>query len=152
HERRWETAASRLSRRRALGVDVDRVERLAGRHEQAVALGAAEADGAADLRESGAADQLPRWRSHRYPPGAHVAAGVARGPHVAVDIAAGPVRTTLHPVDHEVAEELHVGELVVGAHVEDVHLALAAGAGITGTLARADDVQLLVVGREDEPV
>src|SRR5439155_18088793 len=39
-----------------LRLDVDGVERLAGRHEQAVALGAAEADVAADLRQQHLAD------------------------------------------------------------------------------------------------
>src|SRR5262249_6893702 len=83
---------------------------------------------------------------------ADVAAGVGRDPDVAVDVAARAIRPALDAVDHEVAEELAVGQLVVAAHVEDVHVALAAGTGVAGTFAGADHVELLVVGREDEPV
>lgn len=45
-----------LSRGRSLGVDEDRIERLAGSHEQTVALGAAKASVSADLGETDASD------------------------------------------------------------------------------------------------
>src|SRR4029453_15102498 len=41
---------------------------------------------------------------------------------------------------------------VVAGDVEHVHVALAAGAGVARALARADDVELLVVVREAEAV
>src|SRR6266571_6067649 len=98
----------RLPGRRPLGAEVDRVERLAGGHEQAVALGAAEADVAADLREADASDELALRSPDGHAAVAHGAAGIARAPHVAVDVAAGAVRPALHPVDHEIAEQLLV--------------------------------------------
>src|SRR5262249_25157912 len=141
-----------LAGRRPLGVDVHRVQGLTGGHEQAVPLGPAEADVAADLREPDAPDQL----APRGPDGdaavADGAPGVARAPHVALDVTAGAVRAALHPVDHEVGELLVARQLVVGAHVEDEHLALAARPRVSGPLAGGDDVELLVVGREDEAV
>src|SRR5262245_48929843 len=48
----------RSASRHALGVDVERVERGAGRHEQAVSVGAAEAEVGAALRQIDASDQL----------------------------------------------------------------------------------------------
>src|SRR5439155_8996281 len=143
---------SRLSRAGALRGGVDRVERLARRHEQTVPLGTAEADVAADLRQPDATDELGLRRPYGHAAVAHAAAGVRRAPHVAVHVAARAVGAALDAVHHEVAEELAVGQLVVAAHVEHVHLALTAGAGIPGALAGADDVELLVVGREREPV
>src|SRR5262249_54687338 len=80
------------------------------------------------------------------------AARVAGAPQIALDVRTDAVRPALHAVDHEVAEELLVGQLVVGADVEHVHVALAARAGVAGAFARADHVELLVVGREAEPV
>src|SRR5258708_19660238 len=71
---------------------------------------------------------------------------------MAVDVTAPSVRPALHAVDHEVAEQLLIGQLVVGADIEYVHVALAARPAITWTFAGADDVELLVVGREHEPV
>src|SRR6266446_10279429 len=102
----------------ALGGGVDGVERLARGHEQAVALGAAEADVAAHLGQADAADQLAGRRPYRHAAIAHGAAGIAGGPDIAVDIAAHPVRPALHAVNHEIAEPLLIGELVVGADIE----------------------------------
>src|SRR5439155_1223454 len=95
----------------------------AGSHEQAVALGAAEADIAADLRETDAPDELALRGPDRHAAVAHGAAGIARAPQIAVDVAAHTVRPALHPIDHEVAEQLLVGELIVVADVEYVQLA-----------------------------
>src|SRR5262245_46139218 len=131
---------------------VQRVERLAGGHEEPVALGTAEAHVAADLRQTDAPDELALRRPDRHAAVTDVAAGVARAPDVAVDVAARAVRSTLHAIDHEVAEELSVRQLVVAPDVEHVHLALAARPGVAGPLAGADHVELLVVGREHEPV
>ena len=70
-------------------VHVEGVERLARRHEQAVALGPAEADVAADLGQADAADQLALRGPHRDAAVADGAAGVARDPEIAVDVGSG---------------------------------------------------------------
>src|SRR5476651_667554 len=136
----------------ALRVHVDRVDRLARRHEQPVALRSAEAEIAADLGKTDAADQL----ALRRPDGDAVvpdrAAGVARAPDVAVDVAAHAVGRALDAVDHEVREDAAVRHLVVAAHVENEHDPLAAGSRVARPLAGADDVDLLVVWRERDPV
>src|SRR3954470_19573157 len=129
-----------------------RVERLARRHEQAGALGAAEGDVAAYLRQADAAEQLAFRRPYRRAAVADGAAGIAGGPDIAVDVAAHAVRSALHTVNHALAEPLVVGELVVGADVEHEYFALAAGAGVAGSLAGRDDVELLEVRREAQPV
>src|SRR5437867_277830 len=77
-----------LTRGRPLGVDVDRVQRLAGGHEQPVPLGAAEADIPADLRDPDAPGELPFGRPDGHAAVADGAAGVARAPEVPVDVAA----------------------------------------------------------------
>src|SRR5689334_7953558 len=132
----------------ALGRGVERVERLAARHEQPVALGPAEADVAAHLGQPDAPDELALGRPDRHAAVANRPPGVAGGPDVAVHVAPDAVGSALDAIDHEVAEHLAVGRLVVGADVEDVHVALAARAGIAGPLAGAHDVELLVVWRE----
>src|SRR5215470_19238130 len=58
----------------------------------------------------------------------------------------------LTPSTMKVAEKLAVGELVVGTYVEHIHLAFAPRAGIAGALAGAHHIELLVVGREAQPV
>src|SRR5713226_7341717 len=141
-----------LTGRGALRRGVGRVERLARGHEQAIALGTTEAHVAADLGQPDAPDELALRRPHRHPAVAHAAAGVAGAPQIAIHIGAHAVRPALHAVHHEVAEELAVGELVVRAHVEGVHVALAAGTRVARALARTDHIELLVVRREAEPV
>src|SRR5439155_19845125 len=141
-----------LARSCALRRGIDGIERLARGHEQAVTLGAAEADVATHLRQTDTAEQLALRRPHRHAAITHRTSGVARTPDVAVDIAAYAVRPAFHAVDHEIAEPLVVAELVVGADVEHEHVALAARAGIAGSLAGRGDIQLLVVGREAEAV
>src|SRR5258708_7672834 len=137
---------------RALRGGIHRVERLARGHEQAVALGAAEADVAAHLGQADAADQLAGRIPHRHAVIADVAAGIARGPDIAIDVAAHAVRPAVHAVDDEVAEQLLIAELVVGADIEHMHIAFAARTGIARSLAGRNHVQLLVVRREREPV
>ena len=65
------------TRRGALRSRVNSVQRLTGRHEQEVALGAAEADIAADFGQPDAPDQLALRRPYRHAAVAHVAAGIA---------------------------------------------------------------------------
>src|SRR5262245_26249566 len=113
------------ARRGALDTDIQGVERLARRHEQAIALGSAEADVAADLGQADAADQLAFGIPNRDAAVADIAPGVARDPDVAVDVATQPVGPALDAVDHEVAEQLAVRDLVVGADGEGIDLALA---------------------------
>src|SRR5262249_18817191 len=145
----------RLRRRGSLRGDVEGVERLAPAHEEPVALGAAERDVRADLGEPDAPDELAFRRPDGHAAVAKPAAAgvtVAGDPHVALDVAARAVRAALDAVDHEIAEELLVRQLVVGADIEHVHVALATLVLVAGAAARADDVELLVVGREAEPV
>src|SRR5262245_55143364 len=144
--------SERLARPRALRSRVHGVERLACGHEQAVAFGAAEADVAADFRQTDAADQLAVRRPDRDTAVADGATGVAGCPEVAVDVAAQAVGAALHAVDHAIAEPLEVRELVVGADIRHEDFALAAGAGIARALASAGDVELLVVSREAEAI
>ena len=66
--------------------------------------------------------QLALRRPNRDAAVADSAAGIARAPHVAVDVGAHAVGTALHAVDHAIAEQLAVGELVVGPYVEDIDL------------------------------
>src|SRR2546421_8835901 len=104
--RRWRAKrAPLLSRPGALRAGVERVERLAGRHEQPVALGTAEADVAADLRQPDAADQLALGRPHGHATVADVAAGVGRAPEIAVDVAARAAGPALYAIHHEVVED-----------------------------------------------
>src|ERR1700741_3857406 len=81
-------------------------------------------------------------------------AGIAPDPYIAIDIASHAARSALHAaaVDHEVAEPLLVGQLVVGTDIEFVHVALAARAGIARPLAGAYDIKLLEVRRERKPI
>src|SRR2546422_1340831 len=141
--------------RRPLRVDVERIQRLARGHEEAVTLGTSEAEVAADLGQPDAADELAFRRPDGHAAVAERTAArraVARHPDVAVDVAASSVGAALDAVDHEVAEQLLIGQLVVGADVEHVHVALAAWSRVAWSWARADDVQLLVVGGEHEAV
>src|SRR5271170_4751033 len=83
-------ARTRSAADRALGVHIQRIERVAGRHEQAVALDAAEAEVGAALGERDLADPLAVRIEH------HDAVERRRGapaaPQVAVDVAAEAVR------------------------------------------------------------
>ena len=62
------------------------------------------------------------------------------------------VPPALHPINHEIGEELLIGELVVRPNIEDVYVAFAAGPGIARAGAGADHVELLVVKRKEQPV
>src|SRR3954470_1687641 len=143
---------NRSARSSALRRGIHGIERLARGHEQAVALGAAEGDVAAYFGQPDPADQFSIRRPYRDAAIADVAAGIAGSPEIAVDVAAHSVRSAFDAVHHEVAEPLLVRELVVGADIEHEYVALAAGAGVAGSLAGADHIQFLVIGREAEPV
>src|SRR5689334_11717918 len=101
--RRVATMSTALARRGALCRREHRVQRLARRHEQAIALRAAEAHVAADLRQANAADELALRGPYRDAAVADRATRVARAPQVAVDVGAHAVGTALHAIDHEVA-------------------------------------------------
>src|SRR5580692_9863144 len=83
-------AMTGLPAERALGIHIECVDRLARRHEQAVALQAAEADIGAALGQSDAADRLAiRRKDHDA-----VEFGIAHAPtapQIAVDVAAHAV-------------------------------------------------------------
>src|SRR5713226_3416648 len=128
------------SARRALRVDVERIERLAGRHEEAVPLAGAEAEIGAALGQGDAADRRPGGREDHHPVEALLAHAPA-GPEIAVDIAAEAVGGARTGIDEDAAlgELPAVGDDVVDAD-EPRH-----GAGF-------DDVHLLLVRREAEAV
>src|SRR5882724_1461091 len=101
----------RLRRRGALRRDVEGVQGLAPAHEQAVALGTAEADVGADLGKPDAADELALRRPDGHAAVAEPApagVAVAGDPHVALDVAARAVGAALDAVDHEIAEHFLV--------------------------------------------
>src|SRR5260221_913271 len=101
---------------RALRVDVERIERLAGGHEETVSLQAAEAEIGAALGQRDAADRLPRRREDHHPVET-VLAHAPAGPEIAVDVAAEPVRRSLPRVDEDPAlgQMLAVGDDVLHA-------------------------------------
>src|SRR5439155_2393119 len=117
-----------------------------------VPLRPAEAQVAAHLRKTDATDEPPVGRPHGDAAVADGPARVARAPHVAVHIAAHAVGRALHAVDREIGESLLVRQLAVASHVERKDFAFAARAGVARALSGADDVELLVVGREGDAV
>src|SRR6185436_11738590 len=139
----YRALANGSARSRALRGSIHSIERLARGHEQAVALGAAKGDVAADLGQPDAADQLAFRRPHRHTAISDGAAGIAGGPDIAIDIAAQAVGSALHAVDHAIAEPLVVRELVVGADIEHKDLALAARTSVARPFAGGGNVQLL---------
>src|SRR4029077_11570826 len=98
------------------------------------------------LGQADAADQLAFRRPHRDAAVADGAASVARGPQIAVDVAAHAIGPALHAVDHAVAEQLLVRDLVVRSDIEGIDLAFAARTGVARSLAGAHDIELLVIG------
>src|SRR5262245_12859864 len=122
-----------------LRVDVERIDRMAGRHEKPVALGAAEAEVGGALRQRDEADRLAAGIEHldAVELGAHAPAA----PQIAIDVDAETVRRLVALATDQFAA---VGEFgaVVG-HVELVDGARAAA---------FDDVKLRLVGRERETV
>src|SRR5258708_26092312 len=129
-----------LSRGRALRVHVQRVERLAGSHEEPVPLGPAKRDVRAGFRETNAAERLAFRIPHCHAAIADIGARVAAAPHISIDVDADAVGGASYAVNHEIGELLLVSNrLAVGAQIEAEH-----------DLA-ADDVDLLIVGPEADP-
>src|SRR6266699_3225213 len=87
---------------RALGVDVERIERPARGHEQAVALGPAEAKIGAAFRQADAADQLALGREHNDAVELRESHAPA-APQIAVDVAPSTVRPNMYGVDEHSA-------------------------------------------------
>src|SRR5262245_2711843 len=141
-----------LTRRGTLGRSIERIERLARRHEQAIALRPTKAHVAANLRDANAAQKLALRVPHRDAAVADGSAGIARTPQVAVDISADTIGAAFDAINHEVAEQPAIGELVVAADVEGVHLALAARARVPRALAGTHDIELFIVVREAQAV
>src|SRR5258706_14668962 len=107
-------ARTSLTTRHALRVDVERVHRGARRHEQAVAVEAAEADVGAALRQVDAADQL-RLAVEDVDAVERVRAHAPAHPEVAVDVGAKAVG---RPAGPGLQEDASLGEL--GAVVDQV--------------------------------
>ncbi len=130
-----------LSPQRALGVHIQRVDRLARGHEQAVALQAAEAEVGAALGQRDAADHDAIGRVDHHA----VELGVAHAPaapQIAVDVAAHAVRRAGARID----EHALVGDLVAARrHVIGKDLAVRHAAGF-------HDVEDLLVRRETQSV
>src|SRR5215212_4451698 len=133
----WPAPAS--ATRRALRVDVERIDRLARRHEQAVAATAAEADVGAALRQLDAADEgaVAVVDHHAVElVGAHAPAA----PEVPVDVDAEAVRGARAGVDeHALVLELPP------VHVEGEDQPVR-------RRARLDEVEDRLVGREGEAI
>src|SRR5499427_8377292 len=126
----------------ALRVDVKRVERMARGHEQPVAIAPAEADVGAAFRQIDVTDRLAG--GIEYPHAVEFGrAHAPAAPQVAVDIDPEAVgRAARAGVDQHLA----VADLgAVGRHVVGQDGAMRLG-------ARGHDIELLLVGREREPV
>ena len=108
-----------------LRVDVERVEPLAGGHEQPVAFRTTKAHIGGDLRQMDAADQLG-LRVHTVTPLYPTARPALLEHHKLPSTSQRVVRPALHPINHEIGEELLIGELVVRPNIEDVYFAFAA--------------------------
>ena len=96
--------AAPLSARRALSLDIQRIDRLARRHEQPVPLHAAEADIGAAFRQQDAADQLAVGGEYRDAVLA-LAAGEA-APDIALGVAADAVRLARRREEHPAVHRL----------------------------------------------
>ena len=104
------------------------------------------------FRQPDASNQLALRRPYRHAAVTDGTAGVARGPDISVDIAAHAVGTAFHPVNHTIGEELLVGHLVVWTDIKHVDLTLTAWTSVAWSFARADDIEFLLVGRQQNPV
>src|SRR5262249_35934660 len=143
-DRYWQARSDRLRPSAAGGtlrVDVERIERLACRHEQAVAVDPARADVGGAVGQRDAADWLAVGREYRdavefsrpHSPAA---------PQVAVDVTTHAVGRTRAGVD----VHAFVGELAPAVdHIVGQDLAV-------GHAAALDEVEDFLVGREGEPL
>src|SRR5262245_11154898 len=117
----------------ALRVHEQRIDRMARRHEQAVALGAAEADVGAALRQRNESDRLAGGVENLHAVLLRIAHAPA-APEIAVDVAAEAVRRAARLGGEEGAR---IGELLAVYVVDADH-----ARGHPGL----DDVELLLVG------
>src|SRR5262249_42646757 len=97
-------ALARLAGTCTLRRYVNRIQGLAGGHEQAIALRPTEANVSADLGEANASDELSLWVPYGHAAVTNVAARIARAPQVSLDVATSTVRSAFDPVDHKVGE------------------------------------------------
>src|SRR5258708_13795836 len=125
---------------RALRPDIERVERVARRHEEAVALDAAEADVGAALWQRDRADPLAFRIEHQ--DAVQSFAGAPAAPEVAVGVATEAVRRLGRFAGHE---WLAAGKL--GAIVDDV-----VDADQARHIAEVDDILLALARGEAKPV
>src|SRR5690348_10634807 len=117
----------------ALRLDIKRVDRLARRHEEAVALPAAETHIGAALRQQDAADQIAVRRKHR-----DSVLALAAG-ETAPDIAVGIDADTIGIAGHRVEKHAPIRDLpAIFDNVIDMHGLIAPG--------RVDDVEPRFVG------
>src|SRR5262252_1707645 len=123
-----------------LDTDVKRIERVARRHEQAVALDAAKADVGAALRKRNRADPLAFRVEHHDP--VEPFAGAPAAPQIAVCIATKAVRRLGGLAGHE---HLAIGEL--GTVVDDI-----VDPDQARHIAEVDDIHFPLVRREAQPV
>src|ERR1700737_439656 len=93
-----------------LRLDIDRVQRLARRHEQAVALLAAEAHIGADLRQPDLADPYAIRRENLHTVVA-LADPARADPDVAVDVDPHSVRESRLAVERHVNQHSRIGKL-----------------------------------------
>src|SRR6185295_9344023 len=77
----------------ALGLDVHRIKRLAGSHEQTISLWATEANVTANLRQENLSDELAVRRKHMHPVVAR-ADPTGAGPNVSVQVRANAISAT----------------------------------------------------------
>src|SRR5690242_1779987 len=120
----------------ALGIDVKRVERMRGRHEQPVAVAAAEADVGAALGQRDVADRLALWAE--YANAVELLRHAPAAPEVPVNVTANAVGRSLWPA---VDQDLAVGEFVAVPHHVKHQDAARLG-------ARLHDVKLFLVRRK----
>src|SRR5580692_3210384 len=91
---------------RPLRLHIERIERMTGRHEQTVALGAAEADIGADLGQTDAQDRLALRREH-HDAVELLGPGAPAAPQIAGGVAAKAVgRATARVHEHPAVGEL----------------------------------------------
>ena len=121
-------------------VDVERIEGLTGRHEQAVAHRAPEAHIGASLRQANAPDELA-LRIVDDDAVELVRAHAPATPEIAVDIATEAVGRARPRID----EDLPIGEPFPIGDVEGKDEAVR-------RRARFDEVELRLIGREGKPV
>src|SRR5687767_10065926 len=124
-----------------LCVHVQRINRLARRHEESIALGASEADVTAHLGKPDPTDELALRRPHGDAAVTHVSTRVARHPEIAIHVAPNAVRSALDAIDHAIRKQPMVSEAVVAGDIERVQVTVATGTGIAGPSTRAGDIQ-----------